>query len=462
MKFELNSLAKWVAPQTPIEPPQIGGLADPPLSEASRRRLRKPIITGMIVITVFVFGLGLWAALAPIWGAVTAGGIVRVEANRKTLKSREGGTVRQINVREGDSVKTGELLLKFDDTVPRAQIDIYENQYYALLMQAARLRAEIERKPMVIPAQLQARRSEPKILAIIQNEQTVYDVRKMAIESQASILNQRLQQLDSARTGLQIQVDSIDQQTVLLRQELQGYQTLLEKGFAPKTLVLRMQRQLADTEGKRGSLMADITRNSQQAGEARMQLVSLYEQRAAESASALRDAETRMTDIGPRLGAAQETLAQTEVRAPTDGYVLGLSQFTIGGVAGAGETLMEVVPSHAPLIISAQIRPGDIDEVRPGMPATVMLQAYNSYRVPKLEADVLTVSADSLVDREGKNSYYRADLRINPEEIRKLPKGARLYPGMQATVMIKTGKRTVMSFLIGPIGEILERSLREQ
>jgi len=458
----MNRLAKWIAPETPIEPPQIGGLANPPLSDASRRRLRKPMVTGMIVILVFVFGLGLWAALAPIWGAVTASGVVRVEANRKTLKSREGGTVRQIKVHEGDSVKTGQLLLKFDDTVPRAQVEIYENQYYALLMQAARLRAEIERRPLTVPPEMQARRGEPKILAIIQNEQTVFDVRKMAIESQASILNQRMQQLESAKTGLQIQVDSIQQQTDLLRQELQGYQTLLEKGFAPKTLVLRMQRQLADTEGKRGSLMADITRNGQQAGETRMQLLSLYEQRAAESASALREAETRLTDLGPRLGAAQEALTQTEVRAPANGYILGLSQFTIGGVAGAGEVLMEVVPSNAPLIVSAQIRPGDIDEVRPGMPASVVLQAYNSYRVPKIEAEVLTVSADALSDREGKMSFYRADLRIKPEEIRKLPKGAHLYPGMPATVMIKTGKRTILSFLLGPIGELLDHSMREQ
>jgi len=462
MKFEPKALVRWISQEVQSEPPLIGGPVDPPLSESARRSLRGPMTIGAIVILIFVVGLGLWAGFAPIWGAVTATGVVRVEANRKTLKSREGGVVRQINVSEGDTVKAGQLLLKFDDTVPRAQIDIYENQYYASLMQAARLRAEIERRPLVVPAELQARRSDPKILALIQNEQTVYDVRKTAIEAQASILNQRLEQINSARTGLQIQADSIDQQTVLLKQELQGYQTLLEKGFAPKTLVLRMQRQVADTEGKRGSLMADITRNSQQAGETRMQLVSLYEQRAADSAASLREAETRITDIGPRLGAAREALAQTEIRAPADGYVLGLSQFTVGGVAGSGETLMDVVPSHAPLVINVQIRPNDIDEVRPGMPAQVMLQAYNSYRVPKIEAEVITVSADVLTDTQAKTSFYRADLRISPSELRKLPKGVKLYPGMPATVMIKTGKRTVLSFLVGPIGELLDHSLREQ
>ena len=462
MKYDLKSLTKWVEPDVPAEPPVIGGPVDAPLSASARQNLRKPVVTGLIVIGVFVFGLGIWAAASQIRGAVAAPGVFRVEASRKTLKSRDGGVVREINVREGDEVKAGQLLLKFDDTVPKAQVDIYQNQYDAALMQAARLRAEIVRSPLVIPAELQSRRADPRVSAIILNEQTVYDVRKSAVEAQAAILNQRFDQLQSARSGLQIQADSAVEQIALSEEELQGYKTLLEKGFAPKTLVLRLERQLSESKAKRGALMAEITRNGQQAGETRLQLASLYEQRASESAGNLRDVEARMTDLGPRLNAAREGLIQTEVRAPAAGYVLGLSQHTVGGVAGSGEVLMEVVPSNAPLVISAEVRPSDIDEVRPGMSALVMLQAYNSYRVPKIEADVLNVSADSIVNPETKTSYYRVELRIKPEELRKLPKGVRLYPGMQVSVMIMTGKRTVLSFLLGPIGQLLDHSMREQ
>jgi HlyD family type I secretion membrane fusion protein len=393
---------------------------------------------------------------------VTVPGTVRVEASRKTLKSRDGGVVRQINVREGDEVKAGQLLLKLDDTVARAQVEILENQYYALLMQAARLRAEVERRDLVVPAELVARRSDPKILLAIQNEQTVFEMRRAAIDSQAAILDQRLEQLTSARAGLQVQADSIAQQGRLLQQETQGYEVLEAKGLAPRPLILRMQRQLADTEGRRGALAADINRNGQQAGETRMQLASLYEQRTAESASALRDAEGKLADVGSRLAAAREGLAQTEVRAPADGYVLGLTQNTVGGVAGSGEVLMDVVPNHAPLVITVQIRPSDIDEVRPGMSAQVMLQAYSSYKVPKIGAEVMTVSADVLHDAQEKTSFYRADLKIPPAELQKLPKGVRLYPGMPATAMIRTNKRTILSFLVGPIGDIIDRSLREE
>lgn len=462
MKYDFKRLTRWLDPDASAEPPVIGGLADAPLSDSAQQNLRKPMLIGIVVIAIFVVGAGIWAAVSQIRGAVAAPGVFQVEANRKTLKSRDGGVVREIHVRDGDVVKAGQLLLKFDNTVPKAQLDIFQNQYDAALMQAARLRAEIVRRPLSIPPELQARRSDPRVSVIIQNEQTVYDVRRSAIEGQASILNQRVDQLQSARVGLQIQLDSSIEQIALSEEELQGYKTLLEKGYAPKTLVLRLERQLSESKSRRGALMAEITRNGQQSGEARLQLANIYEQRASESASNLRDVEARLADLGPRLNAAREGLAQTEVRAPEAGYVLGLSQHTVGGVAGAGETLMDVVPSNAPLVIRADVRPSDIDEVRPGMSALVMLQAYNSYRVPKIEADVVNVSADSIVNPEAKTSFYRVELRVRPEELRKLPKGVRLSPGMQVSVMIITGKRTVLSFLLGPIGQLLDQSMREQ
>lgn len=462
MTYDFKRLTRWIAPDGPTEPPVIGGLADGPLSDTAQQNLRKPVMIGLALIAVFVVGLGIWASVSQIGGAVAAPGVFRVEASRKTLKSRDGGVVRQILVREGDEVRAGQLLLKFDDTVPRAQVEIFQNQYDAALMQAARLRAEIVRRPMVIPQELQSRRGDALVQAVIQNEQTVYEVRKSAIEAQASILNQRGDQLQSARVGLQIQADAAVEQIALSEEELRGYKTLLEKGYAPKTLVLRLERQLSESKARRGALLADLNRNGQQFGEVRMQLTSLYEQRAAESASNLRDVEARLTDLGPRLDAARDGLNQTEVRAPAAGYVLGLSQHTIGGVAGPSEVLMDVVPSNAPLIINAEVRPADIDEVRPGMSAQVMLQAYSSYRVPKIQAEVLNVSADSLSNPETKAAYYLVSLRINPEELRKLPKGVRLYPGMQVSVMIMTGERSIMSFLLGPIGEIFDQALREQ
>ncbi|MDR6628000.1 HlyD family type I secretion periplasmic adaptor subunit [Caulobacter segnis] len=462
MKFDPKRLYDLIVREPELEAPSIGGPIDMPLAETTRKGMRGPVKVGLAVIAVFVVGLGLWAAVAPIWGAVTAAGVVRVEANRKTLKSRDGGIIRQINVQEGQAVKAGQLLIKFDDTGARAQVTILENQYDTVAMSAARLEAENARRPLMVPPELASRRADPRVAALIQNETIVYETRKAAIEGQAAILNQRFEQLRTARSGLQIQVDSMDQQLVLMNEELNGYKTLSAKGLAPKAVLLRLERQIAEAQGRRGALIAEVTRNQQQAGETRLQLASIYEQRGAEVASNLREAQTKLSDLGPRLNAAREALIQTEIRSPVDGYVLGLSQYTIGGVAGSGEVLMDVVPSNTPLVISAQIKPGDIDQVHPGMRADVTLQAYNSYHVPKIPAEVMTVSADAVANAQTHESYFRADLRIKPEELAKLPKGVKLYPGMQATVMIRTDKRTVLSFLIGPIGEVIDRSMREQ
>jgi HlyD family secretion protein len=268
-------------------------------------------------------------------------------------------------------------------------------------------------------------------------------------------------QLRERQSGIQVQIDSIDEQARLSREELQGYQTLYEKGYAPKTLLLRLQRAIAQAGGQRGGLLSDKTRTQEQIGETQLQLNSLYQERSSEAAENKRKADAVLADVGPRLGAAREALAATVVRAPVDGIVLNLTQHTLGGVAGAGELLLDVVPANAPLVVLAMIKPADIDEVRVGMKAQVDLAAYNAMKVPKVDATVLNVSADSLSNDKTGESYFVAELKIDPTDFRRMPKGVRLYPGMPANVMIITGKRTVMSYLLGPIGDIFDHALRE-
>lgn len=465
MKIDLSALGRLVPGQSrpAIEPPVFGSGAGAAPSENSRKRIRAPMIAGLVIILFGVFGLGLWATLSPIWSAVIAPGVVRVEANRQTLKSREGGIVRAINVRNGDQVQAGQVLMQFDDTVAKAQVAVLTNQHDNIIMQLVRFQAEVRGLASVTPPpELAARRSDPAVAAIISNETLVFTSRLAAIQGQAAILNQRIVQLESARAGLNVQVRSIDDQVALIQQELDGYQSLYEQGFAPRTLILRYQRQLAEIAGRRGALAADIQRNQQQAGETRLQLAQLYEQRSSEAATGMRDAEARLADLAPRLNAAQLSLRETRVVAPLTGYVLNQSQFTLGGVAGGGETLMDVVPSNAPLLITARILPKDIDEVTAGMTAQVTLSAYSSSRAPKLHAEVISVSADALTDEQQGYSYFTADLRIPPEELRRLPAAVRITPGMQASAMIRTGRRTIMSYLLGPIGEIGNNALREQ
>jgi HlyD family type I secretion membrane fusion protein len=451
----IDRLNSWVV-GTPR--PDIGDETAPPAAADVRRPIRK----GLAIILVCVVGLGLWASLAPIWSAVVAGGAVAVEANRKVLRSRDGGIVREIHVREGDQVAAGELLLRFDDTVAQAQVDVLSQQYDNILMQQARFRAEVSgARSVATPAELTERMADPRVSQIVNNELLLFNSRLATLDNQTAILNQRLEQLATARGGLDVQVRAIDEQVALITRELDGYRELNARGFAPGNLLLRYERQLAEIGGRRGALVADITRNTQQAGEVRLQLNQLREQRQTEAATGLRDSEARLADLSPRLDAARSALAQTRVTAPEAGYVLNLTQFTLGGVVQPGELLMDVVPLGAELIVQAQVQPRDIDEVRPGMKARVQILAFSQQRVRPLEAEVVTVSADALTTENGQ-TFYRAELRIPPTELAKLPAGAELTPGMPASVMIRTGRRTVMQYILQPMGDVLNQSLRER
>ena len=456
-----KSVRKYFKPEQELEAPSFTGQVDLPMSAASQSRVRAPILAGTLVILIFVVGFSVWAATAPLWGAVTASGEIRVEANRKTLKGRDGGLIRGIYVREGDFVRSGQTLIKFDDSAPSAQVAILENQYAGALMQSARLRAEIIGSEIEIPPELEARKLEPSIAAIIDLENTVFQVRQSATASQIGVLRERMLQLGSLRSGLQIQLSSVEEQLVLMREEIRGYRVVYEQGYASRSIVNRLQRQLSEVQGRRGQLVSEISKNAQQEGETKLQISSVRQLKASEAAAQRTEVESRLSDLASSLDVAREILASTSVKSPVDGYVLGLSQFTLGGVAGAGEVLMDVVPSASPLVVVAQIRPNDIDEVNVGMPTQVTLPAFSNSKVPKLDAEVLSVSADAISSKEA-GSFYTATIRILPSELKKVPKEVTLKPGMQASVTIKTGKRTFFSYIFGPIRDNIERSLREQ
>jgi HlyD family type I secretion membrane fusion protein len=433
------------------------------LDPGLKARMRRPIVIGSWIVGVFVVAAFLFAAVAPIDAAVLAPGVIRVEANRKEVRHRDGGVVRRIMVREGQQVRLGQPLIALDDVQAKAYVDTLQNQYDSVLAQSARFQAEAAgRRLLTFPAELTARISDPRVAGLVRDQEFLFTSRLSFYDSQSDVLGQREQQLATQIGGVQAQLDSIDEQLRLTREELAGYQTLHEKGYAPKTLILRYERTLADLQGRRGSLISEINRLRQQMGETRLQLVTLRQERTSQAAEGVREMQTMLSDVGPKLTAARQVLERTVVRSPANGYVLSLSQHTIGGVVGAGELLMAVVPINEPLIVTARIKPTDIDDVRAGMRARVRLSAFNYRKVSPVEAEVMSVSADQLTDERTGEGYFMAEIRIPPKELAKLPKGSRITPGMPAEAMIVTGKRTILSYIVSPITDTVSDALREE
>jgi HlyD family type I secretion membrane fusion protein len=458
MKLDLTPVrSSYVAPT-------FGGDDRLPVDPALRQRMRRPMIAGGLVIAVLVLGLGLWASLTSIAGGITAQGEVRVESNKKTLKHQQSGTVRQILVREGQHVRAGQPMIIYDDTEARATYDVLQNQYDSLASQAARFTAEATGRaaPEFAP-DLLSRMSDPRVAGMIRDQQFLFTTRAQLFQSQNSVLTQRLDQLQSQIEGQQTQVKSVDEQIKLTKDEMSGYQELYDKGFAPKPLILRYQRSIADLDGRRGSLLSEISRLHQQQGETRMQMAAGRDTRESQAAEGLRDTQAKIADTMPRLTAARETLAETVVRAPVDGFVFNLTQFTVGGVTSPGEVLMEVVPADAPIIVSAMVTPQDIDKVHVGMDAKVRFTGLNQRWHAPMSAKVIMVSPDKVVsERTNTPPYYRADLRIDPKELTKLKKNTQISPGMPAQTMIVSGQKTIMGSLISPITDTVHDALHDQ
>ncbi len=443
--------------------PTFGGEEVAELDPALKKRLHRPMKIGAGIIGVLVLGLGLWASLVERDTAITAPGSVRVESNKKTIRHKDGGTVRQILVREGQRVRPGQPLILYNDVEARAAYDVFQAQYDSLLAQAARFTAEGTGKTtMEFSPELTSRMSDPRVAALIRDQQFLFTTRLQLFQSQNSVLSQRLDQLQSQIEGQQVQVTSVEEQRRLTAEEMAGYQTLYDKGFAPKPLILRYQRSIADLAGRKGSLLSDIAKLRQQIGETRMQMVATRDQRESQAAEGLRDTQSRLADVTPRLTAAKQSLDATTVRSPVDGYVFNQTQFTVGGVTAPGELLMDVVPADAPLMITTQIKPEDVDNVHVGMDARVRLSGLNQRWHSPLPAKVAVVSADRIDNEKTGISSYRVDLRIDPKELTKLKHGATISPGMPAQALIVTGKRTVMGSLISPITDTLHDALRGQ
>ena len=424
--------------------------------------MQQPILIGSILVAIFIVGLGALATLAPLGSAIVASGVVKVEDSRKVVKQRDGGIISKVLVRDGQNVKSGDVLVRMDDTQARTAFEVYDKQYMNLLARRARFMAEGAGVSKVsFPPALMDRQGEPSISSLMTDQTTLFNKRHQAIENQVDILKQRLAQLDTRISGYQAQIDSISRQNDLIEQELVGTKSLAARGFGTKTKVLELQRIAAGLIGQIGSLKAQIAEAQQAQGETTMQINRLHEDRLTEGSQGLSDIQGDLANIQPRLESARATFELMDVRAPVTGKVFGLTQFTDGGIVAPGERILDIVPDNSPMIIEANIPTTDIADIKPGMKAEIKLTAYNQHTTPSVDGEIIRISADRLTTDSGA-AFYTVDLRVDPQSLSRTAKELRLYPGMPAEVIIPTGNRTALDYLISPVTSSMDRAFRER
>ncbi|MBO9710415.1 MAG: HlyD family type I secretion periplasmic adaptor subunit [Caulobacter sp.] len=439
--------------------------AGAPPADGARGELR----VGLVVAGVFFVGFLGWAAFAPLDSGAYAPGVVTVSGSRQAVQHREGGVISALRVHEGDVVKQGQVLLELNVEDVRAEERALTARLFALEAQRARLSAERDGLPDVVaPVEFASLPTEDRGLAdaalALERRQMV--ARRSADAAVRGVLGQRAAQLSEQITGYDRQLAANREQQRLIGEELAGMKKLADQGYAPLTRVRALERAAADLTGSDGAYRAEAARARQGIGEARMQAVQADRQRVDDVITDLRRVEGELNDVEPKLTAARDQLARGMVRAPASGQVVGLKVFTVGGVAPPGETLMEIVPRRAPLVIEARVSSTDANDVHPGQSVDVRLTAFHDRHLPILKGELTKLSADSFTDERTGARFYKAEVAVPPEELASLRQPGRdpptLKAGLPVEVVAPMRKRTALEYLVEPLQQRMFRAFREK
>jgi len=429
---------------------------------------RAEIRTGAIIAIFFFVVLLGWAALAPLDAGVTASGTIEVSGNRQSVQNRDGGVVKAINVREGQHVEAGEVLVSLAAPDVRASERALTSDYLTLLAQRARLLAERSgESTFAPPPEFATLSDEDKPIAdeVMKLQLSEMHARAASLSAQQSVLKQRAGQLSEQQNGYVEQRAAVIQQQKLIEQELEGLRAIAAKGWASMNRVRELERAQADLHGQEGQMSSQYAGASQGIGETRMQSLSLARDKLTEIESDLKDTQAKLSETLPKLIAVRDQLNQSQVRAPASGQVVGLTVFTVGGVVAPGQTLMDIVPDGKSLIVQAQLKPTDADDVFKGQKAQVRFVSVHNRSLPLFEGTVRTVSADSFKDEKTGRSYFRAEVVVPEKElnrVRSVLGNGELRPGLPVEVVLTVRKRTALQYLLDPLTSALWRSGHEE
>jgi HlyD family secretion protein len=415
---------------------------------------------GTAALALVISTAGVWAVTAPLASAVIAPAQIVVDSNVRRVQHPTGGVVAEIFVNDGDRVRAGDMLVRLDETMTRANLALIENQLNQFWTRRARLRAEQDgREAFNIPSELAGRTELAAIAEILAGETSLMQRRREAIIGQQSQLRERKAQIGDEIHGIAAQIDSKREQIRLIQRELEGVRQLFEKNLVPYSRLTSLEREAARLTGEEGQLIADTARAKGRITETELQIIQLIQDQRREVATDLREVEIKIADLSERRIAALDQLDRIILRAPQDGLVHQKSIHTVGGVITAGEQLMLIVPEKDSLVVEARVEPQMIDRLKLGQPAKLRFTAFDAAITPDLDGKLTRIAADLTKDQQSGLSYYVVRVGLAEGELTKLG-GKVLVPGMPVETYIQNGTRTAFAYLRKPLEDQLARSFR--
>jgi epimerase transport system membrane fusion protein len=433
-----------------------------PAASPYAKEARDIVRTGIVVLALLVFGIGIWMVITPLSGAVIATALVKIDMNRKTVQHQEGGIVKEVLVRDGSRVKAGDILLLLDDVRVDATNELLRTQLDGDLAKSARLDAERALETSILyPVELTSRASaEPRVSELMAREGAVLASRRNVLDSQEKLLRGQVREAQREAKALSEQVAAEERGLKLQREELAANQELANKGFMSKTRILGFERAVADYESRRGEHQAALAQARQRAGDFELRIASLRNEYMQKATDELKETTARSYDLRERLRPSMDAALRQKVVAPVEGEVVDLKVTAAGAIIAPREALMDIVPINPELIVEARVRPEDILYVRAGGEADVRLTAFKSRSTPVVTGQVVYVSADRLTDPASKVTYYLARVKLTPQALKEAG-DLQLQAGMPAEVFIRTPERTPMQYLLEPVSGFMQKSFRE-
>ncbi|MFG6604140.1 MULTISPECIES: HlyD family type I secretion periplasmic adaptor subunit [unclassified Sulfitobacter] len=431
--------------------------------EDKRWSARRPLILGFIGLLLLFGGFGTWAVTSQIAGAVVASGRIEVDRNRQIVQHETGGVVADILVDEGDSVAAGDVLLRLDAEQLTSQLAIVEGQLYELMARRGRLEAQRDEVETVTFDEelLTAGATNPDVQELVDGQRNLFDARRVSVAQELEQLGKRRAQINAQIRGVDAQEAALSRQLELIEEELANQQSLLDRGLTQASAVLTLMREQARLRGQIGELSAQKAQSQERVTEIDIERLKLRSAGREEAITQLRDLRYRELEMAEQRRALRAEIDRLDIRAPVSGVIYGMQVQTPRSVVRAAEPLMYLVPQDRPLIIASQVQTIHIDQVAVGQEVNPRLSALNQRTTPELVGKVLQVSADSIEDDATGQSYYRAEIALNPGETDKLEEGTILLPGMPVEAFIRTGERSPMAYLLKPMADYFARAFRE-
>ncbi|GHA32545.1 HlyD family type I secretion periplasmic adaptor subunit [Devosia pacifica] len=423
---------------------------------------RPYVIAGYTTIALAFGVFGTWAATAPLAAGVVSSGVVSVESNRKSIQHLEGGIVDEIFVEEGDVVEAGAPLVRLDSTQAQGNYTVLSTRQTILQATEARLVAESVNADQIEFPQDLLLSEDGQEQAAVTLQRTLFADRKATKDGQVDILRVRIEQLNEEIAGLETQLQATEQQRESITDEVDRLTTGQQSGIVATNQLSQLTRQQMELQGQVGSITAQIAKIKQNVAETELQIVQINQEFKERAGSELRDIRDQLNEVSERVVQARDVLDRTMIISPVRGMVQGIRIHTNQGVIQSAEPIMDIIPLEDDLIVNARVRPLDIDSVDTGARAEVRFAAFQSRTTPVIFGQVEVLSQDVIQPEDSRaEPYYMARVRVDdadvPDEIR-----GRLMPGMPADIIIATGERTLVQYLVRPLEDAFAKGMREQ